>query len=244
MTQTPAGWYPDPQPPHPGQPPQQRYWDGATWTTHVAPLVAPPEQPGPYGGFGQAAAYDAGGRATTPDGQPLAGWWQRVAAILIDGLLIGLVGALLALPWWRDVVDAFRDYVHDAIRASDAGVDPPSSAEFQRHIAVATAAIAVINLAVSFVYTVGFLSWKQATLGKLALGLRVRRRDDPGLPLSTILLRWAGQTGIVGVIGLVPFVGGAGSLYSLLDSLWPLWDDKRQALHDKVAGTNVVRRRP
>jgi uncharacterized RDD family membrane protein YckC len=27
---------------------------------------------------------------------------------------------------------------------------------------------------------------------------------------------------------------------SILDLLWPLWDDKRQALHDKIAGTNVV----
>jgi uncharacterized RDD family membrane protein YckC len=26
----------------------------------------------------------------------------------------------------------------------------------------------------------------------------------------------------------------------LLDGLWPLWDDKRQALHDKVASTQVV----
>jgi len=33
---------------------------------------------------------------------------------------------------------------------------------------------------------------------------------------------------------------GAG-LYSLLDVLWPLWDDKKQAIHDKIAGTNVVR---
>jgi uncharacterized RDD family membrane protein YckC len=29
----------------------------------------------------------------------------------------------------------------------------------------------------------------------------------------------------------------------LLDYLWPLWDDKKQALHDKVAKTNVVRTR-
>jgi uncharacterized RDD family membrane protein YckC len=28
--------------------------------------------------------------------------------------------------------------------------------------------------------------------------------------------------------------------YWLLDNLWPLWDRKRQALHDKAAGTNVV----
>ncbi|MGG7452326.1 DUF2510 domain-containing protein [Plantibacter auratus] len=37
---TPAGWYPDY-----ADPTQQRYWDGASWTTHTAPAaVAPPQQ--------------------------------------------------------------------------------------------------------------------------------------------------------------------------------------------------------
>jgi hypothetical protein len=32
-----AGWYPDP-----GMPGQQRYWDGARWTTNTAPVGAVP----------------------------------------------------------------------------------------------------------------------------------------------------------------------------------------------------------
>ena len=46
-----------------------------------------------------------------------------------------------------------------------------------------------------------------------------------------------------GAVALVPLVGLLGSVYSLLDDLWPLWDGQRQALHDKVARTNVVRTR-
>ena len=38
------------------------------------------------------------------------------------------------------------------------------------------------------------------------------------------------------VLTLVPFVG------SLLDLLWPLWDPRNQTLHDKAAGTVVLRR--
>ena len=84
--------------------------------------------------------------------------------------------------------------------------------------------------------------WKQATPGKLVTGLRVRRREVPGpMPLGTVLLRWLGQFGIVGLSGLVPFVGSVGGIYSILDHLWPLWDDKKQAIHDKIAKTNVVR---
>jgi uncharacterized RDD family membrane protein YckC len=55
-----------------------------------------------------------------------------------------------------------------------------------------------------------------------------------------VLLRWLGQFGIR-VIGLVPLVGSVTGLYLLLDYLWPLWDDKSQAIHDKIAKTNVVR---
>ncbi len=40
MTQTtPAGWYPDPD-----SPGQQRYWDGAAWTEHVAPGAIPRQE--------------------------------------------------------------------------------------------------------------------------------------------------------------------------------------------------------
>ena len=49
------------------------------------------------------------------------------------------------------------------------------------------------------------------------------------------------QSAVPGLVGLVPFIGFLGTIFSLLDALWPLWDDKRQAIHDKVAKTNVIR---
>jgi uncharacterized RDD family membrane protein YckC len=33
-------------------------------------------------------------------------------------------------------------------------------------------------------------------------------------------------------------------LFTLLDCVWPLWDGQRQALHDKIAGSVVVRVMP
>ena len=34
--------------------------------------------------------------------------------------------------------------------------------------------------------------------------------------------------------------GNIASFYPVLDGLWPLWDSKKQAVHDKIARTNVV----
>jgi len=41
---------------------------------------------------------------------------------------------------------------------------------------------------------------------------------------------------VVGLFRIIPFFG----LFTLLDGLWPLWDPRRQALHDKIAGSVVV----
>ena len=77
MSQTPAGWYPDPE-----DPSQQRYWDGYAWTEHRTPSApsapsdpsAPPAWSGGYGGtpgsYGSAPGYagppsESSGRAVT-----------------------------------------------------------------------------------------------------------------------------------------------------------------------------------
>jgi uncharacterized RDD family membrane protein YckC len=198
-------------------------------------------QPYPQTGYAGGSAY--GQPATTPDGAPLAGWWQRVGASVLDFLILVLLTAVLTLPLIRDVFSAFGDYFDASVTAAEEGLPAPSSTEFQGDVAGPFAVIAAVSLALNFVYNVGFLVWKQATPGKMALGLRVRLRERPELPVGTVLIRWATQSGAPGLLGLIPFVGALSGLFTLLDSLWPLWDDKKQAIHDKVARTNVVRAR-
>ena len=233
----PAGWYPDPQPPAPGLPPQQRYWDGQGWTAHVAPVDP---QPG-YAAYPNVAGSAYATPLTTPDGARLAGWWHRVGAALIDYVILAVIVGVLALPFIRDFVSAFGDYFDAAMTAAEEGSPAPSAAVFQEDISSAVLGIGAISFVVSLLYTVGFLMWKQATPGKLAVGLRIRLRESPELPLSAVLLRWATQSGAPGLLGLVPFVGFLTSIFSLLNVLWPLWDGKNQAIHDKVAKTNVIR---
>lgn len=252
MTSQP-GWHPDPVPPQPGQPAQLRYWDGTRWTEHTSPVPppvagtdvgAPPAYQGQYGAAPAyqeqyAAAYPyATDRATTPDGVPLAGWWWRVLAVVLDSLILGVVATIVAFPWVRDLYDSYRDWFDEALNDTSGTMD---TSQLQSDVARPLAVITVIQLGLGFVYHVGFLMWKQATPGKLAVGLRVRLRERPGpMPFGTVLVRWAGQYG-VGIIGMLPVLGFLTIIYRLLDYLWPLWDPHKQAVHDKIAKTNVVR---
>ena len=73
------------------------------------------------------------------------------------------------------------------------------------------------------------------TFGKRLFGIQVR--DAAGAGGSIGVGRAALRFVTVGLFRIVPFFG----LFSLLDGLWPLWDPRRQALHDKIAGSVVVR---
>lgn len=180
--------------------------------------------------------------ATTPDGAPLAGWWSRVVAQLIDGLILLPVVIVVTVPFWGEIGDAFGSYWDELMDSMDNGSSAPSGTELQSDLFTTLLTISLISAVISLVYNVGFLMWKQATPGKLMMGLRVRRRETPGpMPLGTILVRWLTQFAPSYVLGQVPFVGYLSSTYVLLDSAWPLWDDKRQAIHDKAAKTNVVK---
>jgi uncharacterized RDD family membrane protein YckC len=261
MTQIPAGWYPDPAPQT--LPGRLRYWDGSGWTEHThdpqpAPQPSPPAYPPSYSpsyppsypqayptAYGEVgpAGYPASPlrpRPTTPDGQPLSGWWRRVLAVTLDGIIQVPLYALAALPvvlWQWDEISGWFSDLSDAIDNNTA--NPPEPAIFDPTSGPGLLLVLSLLLATTL-YSVVFLRWKQATPGKLIAGVRVRRRDTPGpLPWSTITLR-VGFVTALSLFAQVPLIGVLFALAALVDYLWPLWDDKNQALHDKVARTNVV----
>lgn len=242
MTQIPAGWYPDPDPAIP-QPGGQRYWDGQQWTEHVAaPAGTPPTAHGTtYAPMAPYSAAQPAAAATTPDGQPLAGWWRRVGAYVIDGVILVAITGVLGFSQVRQIVSAYGDLFDEIARSAGSGSPAPAQGDLMAELAAPYLVLSVISLALSLLYNVGFLKWKAATPGKLALGMRVRLRELPG-PLSwgTVLLRWFGQNWYQ-LLSWVPVLGGVLGIYLFVDDLWPLWDSRKQALHDKIAKTNVVR---
>ena len=76
--------------------------------------------------------------------------------------------------------------------------------------------------------------WGQ-TLGKIAVGTRVVAEEDASVPgWRRSVLRWA----LPGVVGRLPYVGLGVSL-AVMASL--VWDPRRRGLHDRLAGTIVIR---
>jgi len=227
----PPGWYADPQSP-PGLAPGVRWWDGQRWTDHAHPAVhatVPPAAPS--------------SKFSTPDGEPLAGWGIRFGAYLIDAVIVSAVAAIIGAPFVAKVVNAYGDQFRDSIHAAETGSARPNQMDVYSQIWLPLIGLVVVSIVLNFIYQVGFLRWRAATPGKLMLGLRVRLREQPGpLEWSTILRRWVSQFG-PNLLSLVPFIGLIAGLYPWVDGLWPLWDERRQALHDKFARTNVVRTR-
>ena len=181
-------------------------------------------------------------RVATPDGQPLSGWWRRVGATLLDSVLTSAVGMALAWPWLSEIGRAYGDLIRLISESARTGGPLPDTDAFTARIADPMQVVVLILWGVQLVYGVGFLKAFAATPGKMLLGLEVRLRERPGpLPWGTVLLRWFTQNAGI-LLRVVPVIPVFFSLYALLDVLWPLWDGKRQALHDKAARTNVVRR--
>ena len=157
-----------------------------------------------------------------PGGAPLAGFGDRILARLIDI-------AVLIVP---TIVAELVAAVPFIIMAT-AGVDHPSGAAVFATLLGSFALFATLIVAVYYVYEVAMMHRTGQTLGKRALRIRVVREVDGGpIDRAAATRRWL-------VAYVAPMVAFG---FSRLDVLWLLWDQPyRQCLHDKCAGTVVVK---
>lgn len=147
----------------------------------------------------------------------LAGWWRRVGAQIIDGLIISVVAGALFVPLGIGVF-----------------ADDPSYIAIALGFVVATLIITVVAL----LYAPLMMSRTNGqTLGRMVTGIRVLRSDGSSLTLGWAVLREVAIKALLVNLANAFTFGVAG----LLDVLWPLWDEENRALHDFVADTRVVR---
>jgi uncharacterized RDD family membrane protein YckC len=245
----PSGWYPDPV-----NSAQERYWDGWQWSRNTRPRAGSPSVgygQAPYASYpapnaprplGYAAPRTGSVQATmTADGVPLASWWWRVLAVLIDYVILTAIVTVITFPVWRSLYATVVSYFNAMLDAQQAGLPPPPPLIATDLISGSSQLIMTsVTLGVGMLYHVGFLRWKSATPGKLLCGLRVVPVDqgrDPG-PLA-----W-NSIGIRAAVWVLPGISAFLSFITVVDVLFPLWNPKRQALHDIAAKTQVVRPEP
>ena len=109
------------------------------------------------------------------------------------------------------------------------------------------------------IYFAGFWAWRGQTPGKMALGIRVIKSNEGSLSIGRAILRFVGLISPIGIIIIIGnlverFVFGESlhnpilfltliSVILLPNFLIITLDGKKQAPHDKIAGTCVVRTR-
>lgn len=255
----PSGWYPDPV-----NRANERYWDGWQWSRTTRPHEgsAPPRPaqapvgqapyssypPSPYGQapqqpYGQAPAPYPGQVAakpvpTTEDGVPLAGWWWRALAIVIDAVIVGVATSLLLLPIYLRLASTLGDYFRVTVEAAQRGQPMPAQPDLTALLSGTDQLILLlVSLGVHTLYITLFLRWRSATPGKMVVGLRVvpvdRGRSTERLGWSTSVVR--------ALLWTIPNVQAVLLVIRIVDVMMPLWNPKRQALHDVVAKTQVVK---
>jgi|ERR1700722_7043754 len=184
----------------------------------VPPVGVAPAQPGP----GLPAPYAAPPALAPILPSPYAGFWLRVVAHLIDDLLLGIGFGILVLIAVAIVgVGSLRTMIEGMN-----GEDPQIPAAMISAIIF----VGLASMLLVWIYNAGMESSRhQGTLGKMALGLIVT--DSQGRPIG--FGHATGRYFAKLITGLIPF--GIG--YAMAG-----FTEKKQALHDMIAGCLVLRR--
>lgn len=140
-----------------------------------------------------------------------AGFWKRVAANIIDSFVVGIVGG---------IIGAILGGIIGAIFGLNGGLGGGGFLVIQL----------VTNL-VSIAITAGYYAWfhsstNQATLGKLAIGIKVVRSDGEAISFARGVGRY--------------FAFLLSSLILCIGLLMAAFTERKQGLHDMICDTLVV----
>lgn len=142
-----------------------------------------------------------------------AGFWRRLAAYLIDSIVLSIIPMMFAPMWSFGFGGVWN--LNEMFDAPDWLFIP----------------LVAIGNFVSFLVGAGFfiIFWKLLgqTPGKMVMGVKVIRTDGSALNWSNSILRYVGYM----VSGLVLCLG----------FIWIAFDERKQGWHDKMADTYVVK---
>lgn len=151
-----------------------------------------------------------------------AGFWMRFLAYLIDGICIAVACGIVCIPLF------ILFGVGAAMNASgnmESDQGPVMMALFSSYLLLVVVSVTVINW---LYFALMESSAKQATLGKLALSLRVTDMAGNRIGFGKATGRYFGKF----VSGFILYIG-----YFMAG-----FTQQKQALHDIMAGTLVVKK--
>lgn len=220
VPQQPPSYPAQQQPPYPGYPPAG--WGQTPYGYAPVPYGYEQPQPWPYPVAQQP-------RVTAPPHEHpkelpwrLAGWWSRVAAQIIDVLVVWIPAAIV-LTTLILIAEGARN----------------GSATETVFIVLASVTT-FVALAVHLFYAPLLMKRKGdrngQTWGKQLCNIRVIRADGKPMAFSHAALRQIifksfGMLVAATFVPLFPWI---------LNYLWPTWDEQHRALHDMAADTRVV----
>lgn len=161
----------------------------------------------------------------TPQSAPLAEWWKRLVALIIDGIIVAIPSNILGGLVFGGLFAASRPRINPVTGQLEGGGGLAG-------ILAAQGALILMGLILSAAYYIYLHSTRGQTVGKMAMKIKVVDADTGALiDYGRAFIRWVIPQGLALVTCGVGW---------LIDGLWPLWDARRQSWHDKAARTLVV----
>jgi uncharacterized RDD family membrane protein YckC len=171
------------------------------------------------------------------------GFGPRLAAGLIDMLIVGIVGFVVGAA----LGGMLGGWVDDALGGPSGGVGSAASAALGAAVGAVFGAMAAFG---GFVFLYSLVeALAGASPGKMILGLKVGtddgRRGSTGLYVKRWAIKYSGT--LLGLLGAIPGLHLLGLLapaagLTIFIGCFLVLGDKRQALHDLGAATAVFRK--
>lgn len=186
----------------------------------AAPAVSGPSGPAfPAGQPVAPAPYGGSGMAVPPMSMSYASWGSRVLAYIIDNLIVLVLVIPIAL-------------IAGALGMGAAVLNPISHTGgnlFGSTCCCVLLLFPLLQIGFGIYNRIYLIAQRGYSIGMGVAKIKIVDAAGNLLPQGTCWLRLLVQV----LLGMVPVVG-------ILDLLWPLWDQWKQTLHDKVVNSYAI----
>lgn len=161
-------------------------------------------------------------QTTTAALEDYAGFWKRVAAYIVDAIILIIPQMLVENAFGGQAAKAvLKQATIDAAGNPDAMM----AANIHYYATMWPATLVILGIVITYFATCESSRW-QGTLGKLALGIRVTDLDGNRISFARALGRYLAKFLSVLTLGI--------------GFLMVAWTQRKQALHDMVCSTLVL----